>query len=179
MRRLFWLLERRIITPVYRLDDFLIDQVFQPIVYRLARYGNTYKLAAMILATAALLYGASALAFMGMSEYGIAALYAMCCLFYTATLRLSLRKTGERPRGEMPIERIVHVGTRVMGLGIGFSAMLILAETLVQKHRLDANAPSNLANLLWAVHWYVIACRNFPPPPPKPVYEFNALPSAA
>lgn len=147
---------------MWRVDSFLIDRVFQPVVDALAALVSCYALAAFILTGAGLCF----LAFdvHGQQWLGL----ALTAIWFPPPLLRAYRLCQERPRAVLPDERVSGFAPRMwfLGLQVTFGPLLIIPMLR------DKDGGWFLLNeaawLMLLIGLYLMACRR-PPPSERPV----------
>jgi hypothetical protein len=141
---------------MWRVDGFLIDRVFQPIVDALAALVSCYALAAFILTGAGL-------CFLAFDVHGQQWLALACTgLWLPIHIVRAHRLDQERPRAVLSNERVTGFATRMWFLGVqvafGPSFILIVLTKRDVWFLLDAAACWMLV-----IGLYLMACRRPPP----------------
>lgn len=141
---------------MWRVDSFLIDRVFQPVVDALASLVSCYALAAFILTGAGLCF----LAFdvHGQQWLGL----AMTAIWFPPPLLRAYRLCQERPRAVLPDERVSGFAPRMwfLGLLVAFEPSFIL---IVLTKRDVWFLLNDAAWWMLVVGLYLMACRRPPP----------------
>lgn len=135
-----------------RLDDFIIDRVFQPIADRLARYWSCYAIAAFILTGFDLEHAAF---YIYKEDYVWIAVAAM----WLAPMTYRAYQLESQPvRNVLPLERIQFLALRL--LNAAFTPFVLLAVFLLP---VGIRTIDDIGWAAMVVALYLMACRKNPP----------------
>jgi hypothetical protein len=153
---------RWLILGLLRRDDFLIDRVCQLVVNRLAPIVDTYRLAEFLITSAVFMYLAAALQASLESDYVAAALFAISALLLTP--QIGWVKRAPRPRRGPYRSIACYFRSCAARCPASHFHWCCLSPPGFGSPR---SAPFLSLGILPAtLHFYVLACRN-PPPPRK------------